>query len=60
MNPAYVHISRTSSEASRHARALLRDKNTYAIGRYGEWIYCSIEDNIVAASELARILDEGA
>jgi protoporphyrinogen oxidase len=57
MNPAYVHISRTSSEASRHARALLRDKNTYAIGRYGEWIYCSIEDNIVAASELARILD---
>ena len=42
-----------------HARAsrILRANGVYAIGRYGGWTYCSIEDNIVEARALARDFD---
>ena len=52
MDPAYVHITRSS--LSEHARttAELRTRGVYSIGRYGGWTYCSIEDNIVEAREL--------
>jgi hypothetical protein len=32
-------------------------KNIYSIGRYGSWIYCSIEDNIIQAKETAEIIN---
>jgi protoporphyrinogen oxidase len=52
MDPAYVHITRAS--LAEHARlgAELRRQGVYAIGRYGGWTYCSIEDNIVEARAL--------
>lgn len=52
MDPAYVHITRSS--LAEHARlgAELRRHGVYSIGRYGGWTYCSIEDNIVEARRL--------
>ncbi|MEM1007997.1 MAG: FAD-dependent oxidoreductase, partial [Myxococcota bacterium] len=53
LNPAYVHITQQSNEAVRRLRAVLATRGVYSIGRYGGWTYCSIEDNIVEARELA-------
>jgi len=52
MDPAYVHITRTSNAERDRLRARLADHGVYSIGRYGGWTYCSIEDNIVEAREL--------
>lgn len=56
MNPAYCHISAASQAATTHLRAQLRQYGVHTIGRYGGWTYCSIEDNIVEARELAAQL----
>jgi hypothetical protein len=32
---------------------MLATRGVYSIGRYGSWTYCSIEDNIVEARDLA-------
>ncbi|RHJ85289.1 NAD(P)/FAD-dependent oxidoreductase [Parabacteroides sp. AM08-6] len=53
MDPAYVHINKKSVGAVKHFKALLEKKKIYSIGRYGSWTYCSIEDNIVEARDLA-------
>jgi protoporphyrinogen oxidase len=52
MDPAYVHITRTS--LAEHARLCqqLAAHGVHSIGRYGGWTYCSIEDNIVEARRL--------
>ena len=53
LDPAYVHITRASvAEVARH-KQLLATRGVYSAGRYGSWTYCSIEDNIVEARELA-------
>lgn len=53
LDPAYVHITRDSlAEVARH-KQLLATRGVYSAGRYGSWTYCSIEDNIVEARELA-------
>jgi protoporphyrinogen oxidase len=53
LDPAYVHITRDSvAEVARH-KELLAARGVYSAGRYGSWTYCSIEDNIVEARELA-------
>jgi len=57
MNPAYVHINRDSREAVIKARQLLQSRGVYTIGRYGGWTYCSIEDNIIEAQNLANELN---
>ncbi len=56
MDPAYVHITRTS--LAEHARlgAVLRRSGVHTLGRYGGWTYCSIEDNIVEARAVARAI----
>jgi hypothetical protein len=52
MDPAYVHITqRSMAEHGRIAKEL-RARGVYAVGRYGGWTYCSIEDNIVEARAL--------
>ncbi len=56
MNPAYAHITRRSLLESARTRAALADLGVHAVGRYGRWTYCSIEDNIVEARALARAL----
>jgi protoporphyrinogen oxidase len=53
MDPAYVHITRASMAEHARVGRILRAHGVYAIGRYGGWTYCSIEDNIVEARALA-------
>jgi protoporphyrinogen oxidase len=57
MDPAYVHITRTSLAEHARLSRILRANGVYSIGRYGGWTYCSIEDNIVEARALAADLD---
>jgi hypothetical protein len=52
MDPAYVHITRTSMAEVARLREALRAHGVNSIGRYGGWTYCSIEDNIVEARAL--------
>ncbi len=54
MDPAYVHISSCSNEDVRIKKELLAKNDIYSIGRYGSWCYCSIEDNIKEAKQLAQ------
>lgn len=58
MNPAYVHITKASNQAVDKYKHLLAQHNVYSIGRYGSWIYCSIEDNILEAKALAEHLKQ--
>lgn len=54
MDPAYVHVRPGTVELAREFVAKLNACDVYPIGRYGQWKYCSIEDNIIDAFELAR------
>lgn len=56
MDPAYVHITKHSEEDKVEKMALLAQKDIYSIGRYGEWKYCSLEDNMHDAFTLAERL----
>jgi len=53
LDPAYVHITRSSIAEAATKRGLLAAQDVYSIGRYGAWTYCSIEDNIIEARALA-------
>ena len=53
LDPAYVHVTgRGTAEAAR-VRATLAERDVHSAGRYGAWTYCSIEDNIIEARQLA-------
>lgn len=54
MNPAYVHVNKQSDADKRTKMQELTKNNVHSIGRYGDWKYCSIEDNIIEANELAK------
>jgi protoporphyrinogen oxidase len=56
MDPAYVHITERSSAEVARLKARLAQNGVYSIGRYGSWTYCSIEDNIIEARNLAAEL----
>jgi protoporphyrinogen oxidase len=58
LDPAYVHIT-TSSERRVQRWQQRWNPKLYSIGRYGSWTYCSIEDNIIQARELAQQLAKG-
>ena len=51
MNPAYIHLSKDSIDDSKKQLHLLEKIDIFSIGRYGEWTYCSIEDNILSAKK---------
>jgi protoporphyrinogen oxidase len=57
MDPAYVHITKSSIAAQRSLSEVFAHHGVHSIGRYGRWTYCSIEDNIVEAKELVARLD---
>lgn len=57
MDPAYVHITGRSMAEHTRVAGELRSQDIHAIGRYGGWTYCSIEDNIVEARALAARFD---
>jgi protoporphyrinogen oxidase len=54
LDPAYVHITERSRAEHQRLCGILNTKGVYPVGRYGGWTYCSIEDNIVEARELAE------
>ena len=54
MDPAYVHVSDKSNLSKKEILAILSEKNIYSIGRYGDWKYCSIEDSMLDAINLAN------
>lgn len=58
MKPAYAHISKKGEEFVAETRLALETKNIYSLGRYGQWKYCSIEDSMIDAYELASIMNK--
>ena len=56
MDPAYVHINQKGIQSVGKYKKQLTQNNIYSIGRYGSWTYCSIEDNIIEAKDLAKNL----
>lgn len=54
MDPGYVHINgKTNQDVLEYIDELGND-NVYSIGRYGRWTYCSMEDAMIEAKELAE------
>ena len=45
MDPAYVHINTKTTKEIDELKQELKQENIYTIGRYGAWIYNSMEDN---------------
>ena len=58
MNPAYVHINQAALTQWQNLKPQLETQGIHSIGRYGDWTYCAIEDNIVQARELASQLGQ--
>lgn len=54
MDPAYVHIETETTKKIDKLKEDFKNKNVYTIGRYGAWIYNSMEDSMVKAKELAE------
>ena len=54
MDPAYVHITQDSLAEQLRLSKRLRESGVYAVGRYGGWTYCAIEDNIIETRALAK------
>ena len=59
LDPAYVHITEASRRAHAELSAVLHKRGVFPVGRYGGWTYCSIEDNILEARQLARQFNAG-
>lgn len=58
MDPAYVHINTETIKEIDELKEKLSNNNIYSIGRYGAWIYNSMEDSMLKAKELAEKLQE--
>ncbi|MBE6808414.1 MAG: LPS biosynthesis protein [Ruminococcaceae bacterium] len=54
MDPAYVHINTETNKKLDELKNSLGQQNVYTIGRYGAWIYNSMEDSMLKAKELAE------
>ncbi len=54
MDPAYVHIKKSTDEQIEKLKSDFANKSIYTIGRYGAWIYNCMEDSMVVAKELAE------
>lgn len=57
MDPAYVHIETETTKKIDKLKDEFKNQNVYTIGRYGAWIYNSMEDSMVKAKELAGKLN---
>ena len=56
MDPGYVHINTEHERAIRALKDELRSLGAYTIGRYGGWTYCSMEDCMLEAEDIAETL----
>ncbi len=56
MDPAYVHINTETNNKLDALKTDFAKNNVYTIGRYGAWIYNSMEDSMLKAKELAEKL----
>jgi len=56
MNPAYVHINGETDKKIKELQNDWNNKKIYTIGRYGAWTYCSMEDCMIQAKNLANTL----
>lgn len=56
MDPAYVHISEATEEKLNVLKDDLLARQVYTTGRYGKWTYCSMEDCMVWAKEIAETI----
>ncbi|MBU2925112.1 FAD-dependent oxidoreductase [Colwellia sp. 1_MG-2023] len=56
MDPAYVHINSQGEQFKEEQKKSLEKHNVYTAGRYGNWTYCSIEDNMVEARDLSKAI----
>jgi len=54
LDPAYVHVSGAANTFAAETCGRLEAQGVFPLGRYARWTYCSIEDNIVMAHQLAR------
>lgn len=54
LNPAYVHITKESNKIYEDWSTKYNPQGYFSIGRYGQWTYCSMEDNIIQAKELSE------
>lgn len=52
MSPAYAHITERSKSLYSSWSEKWNKEGIYSIGRYGQWTYCSIEDNIKQAKKI--------
>lgn len=57
MDPAYVHIQEQTNRQVLKYMEDINKQDMYSIGRYGGWTYCSMEDAMIAAKELAEKLE---
>jgi protoporphyrinogen oxidase len=57
LDPAYVHITKTSLADVAEKKRMLARHGVHSLGRYGSWTYCSIEDNMIEARSLADALN---
>jgi protoporphyrinogen oxidase len=60
LDPAYVHITRSSADDVIEQKEVLAARGAHTIGRYGSWTYCSIEDNIIEARRLAALFNRSS
>ena len=58
MNPAYVHINGETDKKIKELQNDWNNKKIYTIGRYGAWTYCSMEDCMIQAKNLANTLKQ--
>lgn len=54
MDPAYVHVDSSLSQDKDVVKRKLEEGGIYTIGRYGDWKYCSIEDSMLDAIDVAE------
>lgn len=54
LSPAYVHITKQSVDMYQNWCDEFNPQGYYSIGRYGQWTYCSMEDNIIQAKNLSK------
>ena len=58
MDPAYVHINSETDKKINKLKEDLSKEGIYTIGRYGAWIYNSMEDSMIVAKKLAESLEK--